>query len=155
MDTNTNNTEVTLSPFDTIKQEVMQKISTMTQDEIAGYIANLKVNAEESRKSNTVIRGKLQNAIDTITNFIQDNYDSSWQDKLKELAEELDIELTKNITVTFTVTYEADITVPLDFNNDDIDETDFDVSITYSGHNSDVEFDNDSTDISDFEVENA
>ena len=148
-------TDTQASKFDMLKQEANTKIASMTLDDIAGYIATLKVNSEEVRNGNKVVRDRLQKLVDTVTEFIKDNYsDGANSDDLKELADELDIELTKEVTVSFTVTYEADVTVPFDFDVDDIDDGDFDVTIRYTGTD-DAEFGHENTDIEDFEVEEA
>ena len=107
-----------------------------------------------SKEANTALRREKQAILETVKEFIADNIDGHvTSNDLKELAAELDIELTKSLTVTFTVSYQADIVVPIDFDEDDIDEGDFDVEISYNDHSSDVEFENDSTDINDFNVE--
>lgn len=62
-------------------------------------------------------------------------------DDLKELAEELEIELTKEIEVTFKVDVTATVTVPIDFNDEDIEESDFDIQVRYEGSHDDVECD--------------
>lgn len=147
-------TETTAQPskFDIKKQQASDKIHEMTMDDIAGYIATLQVNLEDSKDSNTAIRGRLQELVDNVTEFIKDNLDSSFAGKLKELANELDIELSKDVTISFKVTYTADVTVPIDFDIESIDDSDFDITIRYTG-NDDVDFDNDSTEVEDFEVE--
>ena len=147
-------TETTAQPskFDIKKQQASDKIHEMTMDDIAGYIATLQVNLEDSKDSNTAIRGRLQELVDNVTEFIKENLDSSFAGKLKELANELDIELSKDVTISFNVTYTADVTVPIDFDIESIDDSDFDITIRYTG-NDDVDFDNDSTEVEDFEVE--
>jgi hypothetical protein len=147
-------TETTAQPskFDIKKQQASDKIHEMTMDDIAGYIAGLQINLEDSRETNTTLRGRLQTLVDTVTEFIKDNLDSSFAGALKQLANELDIELSKDVTISFIVKYEADVTVPIDFDIDSIDESDFDITIRYTG-NDDVEFDNDSTEVEEFETE--
>jgi hypothetical protein len=147
-------TETTAQPskFDIKKQQASDKIHEMTMDDIAGYIATLQVNLEDSKDTNTALRGRLQELFDNVTEFIKDNLDSSFASKLKELADELDIELSKDVTISFTVKYTADVTVPIDFDIESIDDSDFDITIRYTG-NDDVDFDNDSTEVEDFEVE--
>ena len=147
-------TETTAQPskFDIKKQQASDKIHEMTMDDIAGYIATLQVNLEDSKDTNTALRGRLQELVDNVTEFIKDNLDSSFAGKLKELANELDIELSKDVTISFKVTYTADVTVPIDFDIESIDDSDFDITIRYTG-NDDVDFDNDSTEVEDFEVE--
>jgi hypothetical protein len=147
-------TETTAQPskFDIKKQQASDKIHEMTMDDIAGYIATLQVNLEDSKDTNTALRGRLQELVDNVTEFIKENLDSSFAGKLKELANELDIELSKDVTISFKVTYTADVTVPIDFDIESIDDSDFDITIRYTG-NDDVDFDNDSTEVEDFEVE--
>ena len=147
-------TETTAQPskFDIKKQQASDKIHEMTMDDIAGYIATLQVNLEDSKDTNTALRGRLQELVDNVTEFIKDNLDSSFAGKLKELANELDIELSKDVTISFKVTYTADVTVPIDFDIESIDDSDFDITIRYTG-NDDVDFDNDSTEVEDFEAE--
>lgn len=151
----TETTDTQLSQFDLMKQEANSKIATMTLDDIAGYIASLKVSLDEYKTGNSGLRIRLQETVDTVTEFIKDNIsDGADSDALKELANELDIELTKDLRITFTVQYYADVTVPLDYDEDNIDENDFDVRIEYTGHG-DVDFSNDSTEVEDFEVQEA
>jgi hypothetical protein len=69
---------------------------------------------------------------------------------LKELADELEIELTKEVEVTFTVEVTATFTVPLDFEADNIDDSDFDIRIDYTGNNDDVEEESIDWDMNDF-----
>lgn len=140
------------SKFDIKKQQASDKIHEMTMDDIAGYIATLQINLEDSRDTNTALRGRLQELVDTVTEFIKDNLDSSFAGELKKLANELDIELSKDVTISFNVTYTAEVTVPIDFDIESIDDSDFDITIRYTG-NDDVDFDNDSTEVEDFEVE--
>lgn len=144
-----------LSQFDLMKQEASEKIRSMNMEDIAGYIANLKVSTNELRSINSGTRARLQELVDTVTEFIKENYkDGATADELTELANDLDIELTKELTVTFTVSYEATLTVPLEFTYDDIDSGDFEASVRFIG-NGDVEVDDEQTEIEDFEVEEA
>lgn len=61
-------------------------------------------------------------------------------DDLKELANDLNIEVTKEIEVLVTVEYQTTLTVPIDFDEEDIDDTDFDGTLNYCGDD-DVEMD--------------
>jgi hypothetical protein len=71
---------------------------------------------------------------------------------MKEFAESLGIELTKQIKVKFTAEVEVEMTVPLDFDCDDIREHHFTVSAEFDGM-TDVEVDDTDICINDFEVE--
>lgn len=151
-------TEVTVetqpSQFDLLKQEAHTKIATMTLDDIAGLIANRNVVINQSQEANSALRTRLQKLVDNVTEFIKDNLeDGCGTQELKDLAEELDISLTKDMTISFTVKYYADITVPLDFDTDKIDESDFRISIEFQGNDNDIDWDNDSTEVEDFEIE--
>lgn len=147
-------TETQPSQFDILKQEAHAKIATMTLDDIAGLIANRNVVLNQSQEANSVLRTRLQKLVDNVTEFIKDNLeDGCGTQELKDLAEELDISLTKDMTISFTVKYYADITVPLDFDTDKIDESDFRISIEFQGNDNDIDWDNDSTEVEDFEIE--
>lgn len=149
-------TEPQLSKFDLLKQEANNKIASMTLDDIAGYIAQLRVNNEEARNATSAVRGRLQQFVDSATEFLKEHIkDGADSDELKEFAEELEIELTKELKVTFRVDYEATITVPFDYDEDSITDSDFDVEISFTSREDDVELNDDSTDIEDFEVEEA
>ena len=151
----TETTDTQLSQFDLMKQEANTKIATMTLDDIAGYIATLRASLDEYKTSNSGVLIRLQQTVDTITEFIKDNIsDGADTDALKELANELEIELTKDLRITFTVQYYADVTVPLDYDVENIDESDFDIRIQYTGSD-DVDFSDDSTEVEDFEVQEA
>lgn len=86
-----------------------------------------------------------------LKSYIGDNNDASVDD-MKEFAETLGIEMTKNIKVTFTAQVEVEMVVPLDFDNDNIDEDCFTVSAEFDGM-TDVDVEGTDIDISDFEVE--
>ena len=149
-------TEPQLSKFDLLKQEANNKIASMTLDDIAGYIAQLRVNNEEARNATSAVRGRLQQFVDSATEFLKEHIkDGADSDELKEFAEELEIELTKEVSVKFTVDYEATLTVPFDYDIDSITDGDFDVSIRFTSREDDVELENDSAEVEDFEVEEA
>jgi hypothetical protein len=95
---------------------------------------------------------RLENSIEEfLKSHIGDNEDASVDD-MKEFAESLGIELTKTIKVKFTAEVEVDMTVPLDFDCDDIREHHFTVSAEFDGM-TDVEVDDTDICINDFEVE--
>jgi len=147
-------TEPQLSKFDLLKQEANTKIAGMTLDEIAGYIATLKVNVEDARNNTSSVRGRLQQFVDSATEFLKDHIkEGADSDELKEFAEELEIELTKEIKVTFTVDYEATIKVPFEYDEESMSENDFDVEITFNSREDGVDVQDESTDINDFEAE--
>lgn len=149
----TETTDTQLSQFDLMKQEANAKIATMTLDDIAGYITNLKVSNNETRSGNSNLRGRLQKLLDTVTEFIKENLEEgASHDDLKQLAEDLEIELTKTVKVEMKISYYADVTVPIDFNVDDISESDFEVEVT-ANIDSDADVTDESTEIDDFSAE--
>lgn len=147
-----NTTDTQLTPFEQTKQEAREKIASMTLEDIAGYIALTKTRVSELETSNRETRNRLQQLVDTVTEFIKDNYESGASSgDLKDLAEELDIELTKTIKVEMKISYYADLIVPIDFDVESIDESDFEVEVTFN-NTRDTEIDNDSTEVDSFDT---
>lgn len=145
-------TETTTETVDKAKAAAVEYVGSHSMSDIIEHLADQYKYLQASKDSNNAVRARLQELVDTVTEFIKDNLDSSFAGKLKQLAKELDIELSKDVTISFNVTYTADVTVPIDFDIESIDETDFDITIRYEG-NDDVEFDNDHHEVEDFEVE--
>jgi hypothetical protein len=116
-----------------------------------------KKQCAENRTRATEQQSKYLNLYSTISDFITEHVkdDDITTDDLKELAEELNISLTKTIKVKFTVACEYEFEVPLDFEDNDIDESDFSINISSSVSNDDVEETHESIDVTDFEVEEA
>ena len=116
-----------------------------------------KVESAKNRNRATENQSKYLNLYNSIAEFIKDHVtdDDISTDDLKELAEELNISLTKTIKVKFTVACEYEFEVPLDFEDNDIDESDFSINISSSISNDDVEETHESIDVTDFEVEEA
>ena len=142
-----NTTDTQLTPFEQTKQEAREKIASMTLEDIAGYIALTKTRVSELETSNKEIRYRLQELVDSVTEFIKNNYQSgASSDDLKELADELEIELTKTIKVEMKISYYAELIVPIDFEEDNLDESDFDIEVTFN-NTRDTEIDNDSTEV--------
>lgn len=110
-----------------------------------------KLEATEQEVRNQ--RSRWASMAETIEEFLKENISEGQGasfTELKELAAELDIELTKEVEVTFTVEVTATFTVPLDFEADNIDDSDFDIRVDYTGNNDDVEEENIDWDINDF-----
>lgn len=149
----TNETIINETPIDNNKQRAMLYVHSHPLADVIDHLASLYESADSRVEANRQTRNRLQELVDTVTEFIKDNLsDGADSDALKELANNLEIELTKDLRITFTVSYYADVTVPLDFDEQRISDSDFSASIEYSGSD-DVEFSNDSTEIEDFEVE--
>ena len=116
-----------------------------------------KKQCDENRIRATENQSKYLNLYNSISEFITEHVkdDDISTDDLKELADELNISLTKTIKVKFTVACEYEFEVPLDFEDNDIDENDFSINISSSVSNDDVEETSESIDVTDFEVEEA
>jgi hypothetical protein len=118
----------------------------------------LKRRLEERNSSIDYQRNRLNELVAKTRDFIIThvaNHDGASVDELKELAEELDIELTKEIEVTFRVEVTATVTVPVDFEEDDITDADFDITVEYSGTHNDAECDSIEYDVNNFVAEEA
>jgi len=151
----TNETTVTTeTPVDTHKNNAVQFVNSRSMADIIDHISDQYKLLENSKEYNKVIRTKLQETVDTVTEFIKDNYDDgATTDEIKELADELDIELSKELTVSFTANVEVTLTVPIGFDEDSIHDGMFSVSVESNYRNDEIEWDNDSIEIDDFEVE--
>lgn len=149
----TNETITNETPIDNNKKRAMDFVHSHSLADVVDHLASLYDAGDSRVEANRITRNRLQHLVDTVTEFIKDNLsEGADSDSLKELANELDIELTKNLRITFNVSYYADVTVPLDFDEQTIDDSDFDVSIRYRGSD-DVDFADESTEVEDFEIE--
>ena len=161
MTTNEQNTTTDTPSNQSIAESVVKDLPA---NEIVKEIQRLldekdhyKKQCEENRIRATENQSKYLNLYNSIAEFIKNSVkdDSVNIDDLKELAEELNIELTKSIRVTFTVKAEYEFNVPLDWTDNDISDGDFDIRISSSISNDDVEETSEAIDVTDFEVEEA
>lgn len=132
--------------------------SVIVEEFVNNYYAieRLKKQVEESRTTAQYRLQRLEQFIASTRDFIITGLANEVdEDDLKRLAETLDIELTKEIEVTFRVDVTATVTVPIDFNEDDITDADFDVSVEYSGNHDDVECDSIDFEVNNFIAEEA
>ena len=122
--------------------------------EITERIAQLTEQLKYARNDYDQASKALRNWRDETTKFVIDfvKSDDITTDDLKEFAEKMGIELTKEIEVTFKVDVKFTATVPLDFDVETIDESDFDVTINYRGGDNDVDMEEEYSDIEDFDV---
>lgn len=122
--------------------------------EITERIAQLTEQLKYARNDYDQASKSLRHWRDETTKFVIDfvKSDDITTDDLKEFAEKMNIELTKEIEVTFKVDVKFTATVPLDFDVDTIDESDFDVTINYRGGDNDVDMEEEYSDIEDFDV---
>jgi hypothetical protein len=118
-------------------------------------IESLKKQLEYQQQETRNQRSRWASMAETIEEFLKSHIaegDDASIDDLKELADSLDIELTKSITVKMRVDVEVEMTVPLDFDEDSLDEGNFDISAEFNGM-TDVEVDDTNIQVDSFEVE--
>lgn len=99
-------------------------------------------------------RARWASMAETIEEFLKEHIsegNSASLADLKDLADNLDIELTKELEVTFKVEVTTTLTVPLDFDEEDISENDFDIRVDYTGRHTDVEEDGTEFEVNDFD----
>ena len=108
-----------------------------------------------AKERTTQANSRYTNLFDAVEEFLKEHVKDEQVsiDDLKKLAEELDIELTKSIKVSFTVKCEYEFDVPLDFKDEDIDDSDFTIRISSNVSDEDVEETSESFEVDDFEVE--
>jgi uncharacterized small protein (DUF1192 family) len=151
MTTETTNTEVKEpTPYEVAAEFVKNNAVS----EITERIAVLTEQVKRERANYDQARAELIRWREQTTEFVIDfvKSDDITTDDLKEFAEKMNIELTKEIEVTFKVDVKFTATVPLDFDVDTIDESDFEVDITYRGGANDVDMEEEYSDIEDFDV---
>jgi 2-oxoglutarate dehydrogenase complex dehydrogenase (E1) component-like enzyme len=120
-------------------------------DEVEYYKKDTKLAKERATQATS----RYSNLFTSISDFIIEHVKEEQVqiDDLKELAEELNIKLTKSIKVTFNVKCEYEFDVPLDWTDDDIDESDFDICISSNITDEEVEETSESMQVEDFEVQ--
>lgn len=149
-------TETTEKPVDQHNEDAVAFVQSHSIPAIIDELTNRAKTLDASKQANKDIRARLQQTVDTITSFIKEHYqDGATAEEMKELADELDIELTKTLSVSFTVKYECDVVVPLDYDEDSINDGMFDVSIEARFRDDEMELDHESTEVEDFDVTEA
>jgi hypothetical protein len=128
-------------------------VNSHSMADIIDHIEGLEKSYEERMEANRVARGRLQEMVDIVTKFIKANYeDGADTDEIKKLADELDIELTKTLTVTFRIDCEFDLVVPLDYDEDNINDGHFNIVVEPNFRDDDIEVDSESVQVEDFDV---
>jgi len=122
--------------------EITERIAVLTQQ-----VKRYSNDYDQARAE--LIRWRGQTT-EFVIDFVKS--DDITTDDLKEFAEKMNIELTKEIEVTFKVDVKFNATVPLDFDVDTIDESDFSVRINYEGNTNDFDMEEEYSDIEDFDV---
>ena len=160
MTTETTTTD-TQTPQQIAEEFIKANTTSVIVEEFVNHyneIERLKRRLEEKSTSLDYQRNRLNALIVTTRDFIVThvaNHDGASVDELKDLAQELEIELTKEIEVTFRVEVTATVTVPVDFEEDDITDSDFDISVEYSGTHNDAECDSIEYEVNNFVAEEA
>ena len=160
MTTETTTTD-TQTPEQIAEEFIKANTTSVIVEEFVNHyneIERLKRRLEERNSSIDYQRNRLNELVAKTRDFIIThvaNHDGASVDELKELAEELDIELTKEIEVTFRVEVTATVAVPVDFDEDDITDSDFDISVEYSGTHNDAECDSIEYEVNNFVAEEA
>jgi len=121
-----------------------------TMDQQPGNQLNIEISEEVAEGSYANLAIITHSNAEFVIDFVKS--DDITTDDLKEFAEKMNIELTKEIEVTFKVDVKFTATVPLDFDVDKIDESDFDVRVDYRGNDDDIEMNEEYVDTEDFEV---
>ncbi len=150
----TTETTTTETPKPTNEELAAEFVKNNSVTDIVNRIAHLMRGLENTRNDYDQARKALLHWKEQTTEFVIDfvKSDDITTDDLKEFAEKMGIELTKEIEVTFKVDVKFTATVPLDFDVDTIDESDFDVTINYRGGDNDVDMEEEYSDIEDFDV---
>ena len=110
------------------------------------YLRKLDAQRSENRKQTEVIT-------EFLTSHIEENDDASVEE-LKELADSLDIELEKRVLVSFMVQVEYELTVPLGYDSNYIDENHFQFNVNWDG-SSEIEADLNTCEMTEFNVYDA
>lgn len=143
---NTTTESIVPTPADIAEEFVKANTTSAIIEEFVNHhntIESLQRKLQNAEQEARNQRSRWASMAQTIEEFLIEHIKDEQVsvDDLKELAEELEIELTKEIEVTFKVDVTATVTVPIDFNDEDIEESDFDIRINYEGSHNDVECD--------------
>jgi len=152
-------TETTQTPEQIAEEFIKANTTSVIVEEFVNHyneIERLKRRLLERDSSIDYQRNRLNELVAKTRDFIITHVadgEGANVDELKELAEELDIELTKEICVTFSVEVTATVTVPVDFDEDALTDSDFDISVDYSGNHDDSDCDDITWEVNNFVAE--
>lgn len=146
----TENTDNTVTPAIPTPQQIAEDfVKEHSLTEVVEHLLNdyntierLEQRLESEAQANDVLRANLRDKMGIVEEFLKSHIgegDEASLDELKELAESLSIELTKEVEITFTLEVTATATVPLDFDPEKFDDSDFDVRVEYTGDFDDVD----------------
>lgn len=151
MTTETTTTEVKEpTPYEVAAEFVKNNAVSEITERIAVLTEQVKRERSDYDQARKALLNWKEQTTEFVISFVKS--DDITTDDLKEFAEKMGIELTKEIEVTFKVDVKFNATVPLDFDVDTIDESDFEVDITYRGGANDVDMEQEYSDIEDFDV---
>ena len=156
---NTTTESIVPTPTEIAEEFVKANTTSVIIEEFVNHhntIESLKRKLEYTEQEVRNQRSRWASMAETIEDFLKEHIsegNSASVSDLKELAAELDIELTKEVEVTFSVEVTATLTVPLDFNAEDVEESDFDIRIDYEGSHDDVECDDIEWNTNDFQAD--
>jgi len=137
--------EAPLTPQQVAEEFVKESsVDVIIEELVNNYNAyeSMKKQLEYMTSERDAMRTRWATISDTIEQLIKSHVgegDDASVDDLKELADDLDIELSKTLKVTMTVSVEVDIEVPIDFDEDTLDESDFEISAEFTGCYTDVD----------------
>jgi hypothetical protein len=139
-------------------REIITGTTAYAMEEVKGLLDKLdheKAKNALAKASETQATSRYLNLFNALEEFIKEHVKDEQIsiDDLKEFAEEVNIELTKSIKVTFNVKCEYEFNVPLDFDEEDITDGDFNIRISSNITDEDIEETHESYEVEDFEVE--
>jgi len=138
------------TPYEVAAEFVKNNAVSEITERIAQLTEQLKYARNDYDQARQALNNWRTKTTDFVVEHVKDNEIDV--DDLKEFADEMGIELTKEIEVTFKVDVKFTATVPLDFDVENIDESDFDIRINYNGNHEDVDMEEEYSDIEDFDV---
>lgn len=138
----------------TNKQIAQTEINRKTPEELVVYVSDLLDLLDGHVKSYETSRSMYRNLKNIVEEFVKETIldNDVSVDDVKRLADNCGIELTKELQVEMTIRYYATVQVPIDYDADDITESDIDVSVEFTP-SGDAEVTSDSTETEDFSVE--
>lgn len=156
-------TEETTTETPLTNQQIAENVvKDLPANEIVNEIKRLMDEVDYRKREATLAKeratqgtSRYLNLFNALEEFIKEHVKDEQIsiDDLKEFAEEVNIELTKSIRVTFNVKCEYEFNVPLDFDEEDITDGDFNIRISSNIQDEDIEETSESFEVEDFEVE--
>lgn len=111
----------------------MEETTTLTCDQLKVQVENAKTRSEYLNGVYNTLRDKVQ----SVKDYLMENYEDMGEDHAKEIAELLGLELTKTVKYEVNVTFEIETEVPFDYDSDDF-EGDLSFSVDHGEFDLDV-----------------